>query len=391
MNSTNPLKLLGDMSASQFLSEYWQKKPLLIRQAMPDFQGFLSPNDLAGLACEEEIQSRMVLNQGEQWLLEHGPFAESRFAELPETDWTLLVQSVDKHLPEGKALLRQFNFIPYARIDDLMVSYAPQGGSVGAHFDSYDVFLLQGQGSREWRINGQTDHRLVPDCDLRILENFTAEQSWILAPGDMLYLPPQYAHWGISRSDDCMTYSIGFRAPDYQSLGQSFLAYLQDKMAEAHITLAGRYQDPDLATTGHPAKIQADISKKVNDHLQKIPFNINEVKQFIGEHLTEPKADVFFEQDWPLNKQQFTEALISCTLRLDLQSQCLYDDRAIYMNSERLLLSAEIRPILCQFADEHGLDLLTNSGLQDSLNDATIDALYDWYSAGFCHFERADD
>ncbi len=391
MNNSTPRTLLGGLSVDQFLQDYWQKKPLLIHQAIPDFAGFLTPDDLAGLACEDEIQSRIVLNKDQQWLLEHGPFAEERFATLPETDWTLLVQSVDQHLPEGKALLHQFSFIPYARLDDLMVSYAPKGGSVGPHFDSYDVFLLQGQGTRHWQISGQENHTLVPDCDLRILQQFAPEQSWELAAGDMLYLPPQYAHWGIASSDDCMTYSIGFRAPNYQGLGQAFLAFLQDQMAQDEITLAGRYHDPDLTASTNPAKIQPAMVNSVNTHLQSISFDNNKIAHFLGQHLTEPKPEVFFEQTEPLSKAEFESAIINEGLLLDLQSQCLYDEAAIYMNGEREELSDQTAVLLQGFADRQGLNLDVTPALKTELNDEVVEVLHRWYMAGFCHLGHVFD
>lgn len=391
MDNTKPQTLLGGLSVDQFLTEYWQKKPLIIRQAMPGFAGFLAPDDLAGLACEAEIQSRIVLNKGTQWRLEHGPFDEARFSTLPDTDWTLLVQSVDQHLPEGKALLRQFNFIPYARLDDLMVSYAPKGGSVGPHFDSYDVFLLQGQGTRQWQISGQDNHALVPDCDLRLLQQFAPEQSWELATGDMLYLPPQYAHWGIASSDDCMTYSIGFRAPDYQSLGQAFLAFLQDQMAQDKITLAGRYHDPELRASSSPAKIQPTMVNNVNTHLQSISFDNNKIAHFLGQHLTEPKPDVFFEQPEQIAQSEFKSAVIEAGLVLDLQSQCLYDEAAIYINGEREALTIKTEKILQLFADQQAINSGLLPTLIDDLNDEAIEVLYRWYSAGFCHLGHVFD
>src|SRR3990167_5380334 len=218
--------LLGDITPRQFLTEYWQKKPLLIRAAYPDFTGLLSADELAGLACEEDVQARLVINRQGKWQVENGPFDEARFAKLPKRDWTLLVQGVNHHLPEAATLLQRFDFIPHARLDDLMVSYAPDGGGVGPHFDSYDVFLLQGQGKRLWRIRSEEDLTLVDGAPLRILKNFKTEQEYLLEAGDMLYLPPHVAHWGIAVGD-CITYSIGFRAPSAQELATQFLTYMQ--------------------------------------------------------------------------------------------------------------------------------------------------------------------
>ena len=266
---TKPLALLNHLTPAQFLAEYWQKKPLLIRGAIPDFTGLLSPNELAGLACEEDVQARIIKLKKSKWSVVQSPFDEAVFAKLPKSDWTLLVQSVNHYLPKAADLLAMFNFIPHARLDDLMVSYAPTGGGVGAHVDSYDVFLLQGSGKRKWQISAQTDLSLVDGAPLKILQNFKAEQEWTLKAGDMLYLPPQIAHWGVSESDDCMTYSIGFRAPKTQELQHEFLSYLQD-----NISADGLYADADLTLQNHPAEISADMVKKVSATLQKITWDI---------------------------------------------------------------------------------------------------------------------
>ena len=196
------------------------------------------------LACREDVESRLIRGSGTHWQLDHGPFRKSDFKRLPKTEWTLLVQSLNHFLPEADALLAHFDFIPHARLDDLMVSYAVPGGSVGPHFDSYDVFLLQGQGHRRWQIGTQTDLALLDDAPLKILRHFDAEDEWVLGPGDMLYLPPHVAHYGVAE-DDCMTYSIGFRAPTTEELAQGFLMHLQDTLK-----LEGRYADPDLAPAG---------------------------------------------------------------------------------------------------------------------------------------------
>ena len=189
---------LGDITPEQFLSEYWQKKPLLIRNAFPDFEPPVSADELAGLACEADVESRLIIQNpsNDEWSLENGPFDEERFASLPKTHWTLLVQAVDHWVPEAKALLDQFRFIPSWRIDDLMISYAPKGGGVGPHFDNYDVFLLQAEGQRRWEVGGQY-HEGSPrrnDAPVMILPEWDAEESFILNPGDMLYVPPQQLH-----------------------------------------------------------------------------------------------------------------------------------------------------------------------------------------------------
>ena len=202
--------MLGDLSADAFLQRYWQQKPLLIRHALANYRSPISGDELAGLALESEVESRLVESQGGDWTLKHGPFTEEDFLGLPEEDWTLLVQGVDLWVPEVQALLSQFAFLPPWRLDDVMVSFACPGGSVGPHFDQYDVFLLQVEGQRRWQIGAacSSETPMRDDSPLRILKEFEAEEEWVLEPGDMLYLPPGVAHWGVAETE-CLTFSIG--------------------------------------------------------------------------------------------------------------------------------------------------------------------------------------
>ena len=213
---------LGNLTPDTFLQQYWQKKPLLVRNALPVFNGLLSHKELIQLSGNDEVQSRLVIQKDAQWLLKHGPLSPRDFPNSTENTWALLVQDVNHWLPSANNLLLKFGFIPYARMDDLMVSYAPAGGGIGPHYDSYDVFLLQGPGRRYWEVAANYDSQLVTSAPIKILQQFKAEQSWILEPGDMLYLPPNYAHHGIA-VDACMTYSIGFRAPRHQELIDQYL------------------------------------------------------------------------------------------------------------------------------------------------------------------------
>ena len=205
------------MTQQEFLDQYWQKKPLVIRQAFPDFKSVISPNELAGLAGEPRIESRLVIEKGVggAWQLIDGPFSDKDFSVLPKTHWTLLVQDIDKHVPETREILMPFSFIPNWRFDDLMVSFAPKQGSVGAHTDGYDVFLLQGMGKRKWQVSAGPLHKpaLLENVDIQVLADFEPAQEWLLEPGDILYLPPHYGHHGVAM-EDCMTFSIGFRAPN---------------------------------------------------------------------------------------------------------------------------------------------------------------------------------
>ncbi len=253
---------LGPLSTDEFLRHYWQKKPCLIRQAMPGFEPMLNGDDLAGLACEEMAESRLVTGTAEaaDWTLEHGPFSEADFAALPDANWTLLVQDVEKHYAPLQALMQQFSFIPNWRLDDLMISYAATGGSVGPHVDQYDVFLLQAEGRRRWQIAVSFEAGLLEDCPLSVLKQFSPEQEWVLEPGDMLYLPPNVAHHGIAL-DAGMTWSIGSRAPS----GADLLQGLGEWLA-FHDEEGGRYSDPDL----EPLRRTGELDRKALQNLRRL-------------------------------------------------------------------------------------------------------------------------
>ena len=387
-----PLALLSQLTPSEFLAEYWQKKPLLIKAAIPNFDGLLSPEELAGLACEEDVQSRIVEYKKGVWHAQHGPFTEDDFAALPDTptaehNWTLLVQSVNHFLPEASALLQQFSFIPHARLDDLMVSLAPHGGGVGPHFDSYDVFLLQGQGKRLWRISEQNDLSLVEGSPLRILKHFETKQEWLLEAGDMLYLPPHLAHWGIAVSDgdqDCMTYSIGFRAPKNQELASEFLGFMQDKINQDTIPLSGIYQDADLSLQAHPAEISANMVSTVSAQLQRIQWSSGTVAEFLGRYLSEPKSHVVFDTNKKISQAAFLKQASSRGLSLDLKSLMLFEGERFYLNGEMTKSTSEAAATLKELADYRQLSA---TDLASHLNNDELNALfYAWYLAGYLHF-----
>lgn len=399
MNSKKEsLPLLGGLTPTQFLEEYWQKKPLLIKNAIPNFTGLLSPDELAGLACEDDVQSRIVEYKKGKWHASHGPFSDTDFSKLPEQptkdhNWTLLVQSVNHYLPEAAALLQQFDFIPHARLDDLMVSYAPDGGGVGPHFDSYDVFLLQGQGKRLWRISEQSDLSLIEGAPLRILQNFNTSQEWLLEAGDMLYLPPHLAHWGIAVSDgaiDCMTYSIGFRAPKNQELATEFLGFMQDRLNQDQLVLDGIYQDNDLTLQSHPAEISSAMISKVSAILQKIQWSERDVAQFLGTYLSDPKADVVFEPNKKISMRTFSEKLAKLGIALDLKSQMLFEANCFYLNGEVATLTGDSAEVLKELADNRHLkpvDISSGNHLRQEVDAALLQQLHDWYIAGYLHFK----
>ena len=371
-----PLTILGGIMPEVFLSEYWHKKPLLIRGAIPEFSGLLSPNELAGLACEEDVQSRLVYFDKGKWHCEQGPFAEKRFAKLPEHNWTLLVQSVNHHMQDATELLQQFNFIPHARLDDLMVSYAPNGGGVGPHFDSYDVFLLQGLGQRLWRISEQSDLSIVEDAPLRILKRFETKQEWILSAGDMLYLPPHLAHWGIAVGE-CMTYSIGFRAPSTEELAGEFLNYLQEKRK-----FSGRYSDADLKLQTHPAEISSDMVDKVSTMISVLNWGRDDVADFLGQYLSEPKVHITFDAPETLSEQAFIKKLLSKGICLHPKSQLLVSNQKFYLNGEQVFVPELDNPSLFKLADERVLMAKDLGGVSPQL----INFMYDSLLAGYLIF-----
>jgi len=255
---------LGELTPERFLRDYWQKAPCLIRQAIPGFEPPLDGDDIAGLACEELADSRLVSGRypGREWRVEYGPFDEGRFANLPDSNWTLLVQDVEKHYPPLQELLAMFDFLPSWRRDDLMVSYAVRGGSVGPHADQYDVFLFQASGDRLWQIAATFDPGLLPGCELNVLEHFEPQQEWILRPGDMLYLPPNVAHHGIALGEG-MTWSIGLRAPSAADLAAALGEHLAERPGGGP-----RYADPDLAAGGRPGEIDAPAIGRLRELVQ---------------------------------------------------------------------------------------------------------------------------
>ena len=366
--------LLGGLSPSRFLRDYWHKRPLLIRQAVPDFGGLLSPGEMQQLACRDDVESRLIQGSGTQWQLDEGPFRKTDFKRLPKTEWTLLVQSLNHWLPEADALLAQFNFIPHARLDDLMVSYAVPGGSVGPHFDSYDVFLLQGQGHRRWQISTQTDLDLLDDAPVKVLRHFKAEEEWLLGPGDMLYLPPHVAHYGVAE-DACTTYSIGFRSPLTEELAHGFLVHLQDTL-----TLEGRYADPDLRLQTHPGEISRAMLAQIEAMIARVKWTPRDIAEFTGRYLSEPKPNVFFDApDAPLSRAAFIKLANKSGVALNPKSRLLFAGGRFYMNGEAFTPAADETPALRQLSDQRRLASPPPAALRERL--------YNWYEAGWLEID----
>ena len=363
---------LGAVESAQFLRKHWQKRPLLVRAALPEAAGIFSKASLMRLACRDDVESRLVRRLNGRWQVDHGPFRARALAELPRRGWTLLVQGVESHLPQARALMTRFDFIPYARQDDVMVSIAPPGGGVGPHFDSYDVFLLQAAGTRRWRLSAQSDLRLKQGAPLKILRRFVPTRVLDVAPGDLLYLPPQYAHDGVAHSD-CITCSIGFRAPSRQELCQAFLAWLQDE-----IRLRGRYADRDLALQRHPAWISDAMLTRVEAMLDGLQWRREEVLHFLGEYLTEPKPQTWFTPPQrPLARARFLQEARRQGIRLALKSNMLFHDSRVFINGERVLVPKRARAALVDLADKRALIPWPSAA------DAIADTLHQWYKCGY--------
>ncbi len=360
---------LGDISIEIFLAEYWQKKPLLIRQAFPGFCALISAEELAGLSLEEEVESRLITQQGQDWQVQHGPIAEDTYSTLPERDWTLLVQHADSIDPGFNDLLNAFRFIPNWRLDDIMVSYATDGGGVGPHFDYYDVFLLQAEGKRRWRIGQRCDSHspLQPDLPMKVLKNFETQEDWVLEPGDMLYIPPNVAHWG-EAVGECMTYSVGFRAPSHAD-------FLLDYAQEIASTLPedDRFGDPLLTQQENPGEITTAAIQQFREILQSITSDDKALASWIGQYSTQLKQPVE-----GMSSELSSEELLSNALfRLSPYNRVSFhlDDASAlcFINGEQWVCSALLAEKLSNYsfirasefseADQDVLNELADSGL----------------------------
>jgi 50S ribosomal protein L16 3-hydroxylase len=365
------LPLLGNITPAEFLRDYWHKKPLLIRQAIPGFKPLLSFDALAELARLDHVESRLITLQQGQWELQSGPLPA--LPPKSQREWTMLVQGVNLVDRRADALLRQFRFAPDARLDDLMISYATDGGGVGPHFDSYDVFLLQAQGKRRWRIGAQKDLSLVEGLPLKILSKFKPSEEFVLEPGDMLYLPPHYAHDGVAEGE-CMTYSIGFRAPSYQELGEAFLQFMADS-----IDLPGRYADPGLEVAKHPAELPRHMLDTIADEMNKVRFTADDVTIFLGEYLSEPKHNVFFTPPGALPMGRFVQMASKRGVALSLKSQMLYRGKHVFINGESFSVGKPDKAVLEQLANERML----GGAAVAAASDDVMDALHTWYQDGW--------
>jgi 50S ribosomal protein L16 3-hydroxylase len=369
-----PLPLLGGLSPQAFMKRHWQKKPLLVRQAIANFAPPVDRAALFAMAELDDVQSRLVIGQGSGqpgWRLRQGPFARRSLPALKQPGWTLLVQGVDLQHEAVHALINRFRFIPDARLDDVMISYASDGGGVGPHFDSYDVFLLQAKGHRRWRIGRQKDLSLQPDMPLKLLAQFEPEQEYLLEPGDMLYLPPRYAHDGIAVGE-CMTYSIGFRSPGRGELARELLQRLADVAQES--VASANYRDPGQAAVDEPARLPAALVEFARDSLAAALRSPQSLGRALGEYLTEPKPLVWFDANaHPLPA--------SCGVRLDRRTRMIFDEAHVFINGESFLASGRDARLMQRLGNERQLDARSTAGLSVQAREL----LMDWHSAGWLH------
>jgi 50S ribosomal protein L16 3-hydroxylase len=296
-----------NFNINHFLRDYWQKKPLLIRNPWADWQNPLAPDELAGLSCEEELESRLICQTDAGWEMEQGPLAEERLAALGETHWTLLVQAVDHHVPAVADLIAPFRFIPNWRIDDVMVSLAADQGGVGPHFDQYDVFLVQGLGRRRWQIGPwcDSDGALLPHEDLKLLANFEAVEEWVLEPGDILYVPPGFAHNGVAVGPDCMTYSVGFRAPSRSDLLGHYVDDVLDGIPEDDL-----YRDTDLAAQSNPGEILPDALARLQQMMLESLSDSESFSRWFGTFNSAPKyPDIDWRPETPATPAAVRDAI----------------------------------------------------------------------------------
>lgn len=377
MDIHSPLTLLGGLTAAQFMRRHWQKKPLLVRQAVPDIVPPVPRGELFELAAQEDVESRLIRQGPKGWVLKHGPFARRALPSLQQPGWTLLVQGVDLHHAGAHALMREFSFLPDARLDDLMISYASDTGGVGPHFDSYDVFLLQASGSRRWSIGRQRDLRLQPDVPLKVLAQFEPEESFVLEPGDMLYLPPRYAHDGVAVGGDCMTCSIGLRSPAAAPLGADLLARMAEAQADALQDATGRspvhYRDPGQAAVEHPAAMPGALQAFARQAVEAALRDPDAIDRALGESMTEPKSNVWFDGGEALD--------VLNGVRLDRRTRMLYDTRHLYINGESFRAGGRDATLMRRLADQRVLDA---RDLARASDDA-IALLSDWCEAGWAH------
>jgi 50S ribosomal protein L16 3-hydroxylase len=388
-----PWALLGGISPARFMNEYWQKKPLLVRGAIPAFklakamgQTLTSPisfSDLKSLAGQNNVESRLVKSQ--PWALSRGPLKNKAIPTIHQTDWTLLVQGVNTHHPAAETIMSWFRFIPEARLDDLMISIAGSKGGVGPHIDSYDVFLLQMEGRRHWKISSQKDLSFKKDLPLKILKNFKASDEWVLEPGDMLYLPPNIAHDGVALDSGCQTWSIGFRTPHYKELVNEIL-WRTTEALENHPTLSLLYKDPGQNATLDPALVPEKLIEAVQKHLNELEWSKSDVSCSLASILSEPKPQTIFSPPSSFfDLPGFKKAISQSGISLAPASKSLYDMDFFYLNGESVSDSDEADwSYWCELGRYKKLSALQSRSLSKLIQDET-NPWFEAYQSGWIH------
>ena len=396
MDVHHALPLLAGLTPAQFMRRHWQKKPLLVRGAIPGLKPLLSRAELVALASDEGVESRLIVKKGDGWRMKNGPFVPRSLPPFSQPGWTLLVQGVDGHHAAVHQLLQQFRFVPDARLDDVMISLASPGGGVGPHFDSYDVFLLQASGRRRWKISRQKDLTLQDGVPLKILQNFEPDEEFVLDAGDMLYLPPRYAHDGVAeplagaggKGQDCMTYSIGFKAPSRNVLAAELLYRLadfgdDDSQHASPSVLKKMYSDPKQDATPSPAALPTELIDFAKDAVLAALKDPLAIACALGEAMTEPKAQVWFDE--PAQSEDFSR--VTCGLQLDAKTRMLYDDHHLFINGESYRAQGADARLMHSLADQR--TMLRQALLKAS--PAAKELLSDWHAAGWLHLVEAPE
>ena len=370
MDIALPTSLLGGLAPREFMRRHWQKKPLLIRAAVPEARGLVDRAALFELAARDEVESRVVVRDAERWSLRQGPFARRALPALKQPAWTLLVQGADLHLESAHRLLQRFRFVPDARLDDLMFSFATDGGGVGPHIDSYDVFLLQVSGRRRWKIGRAKTPLLRADVPLKMLSNFAPTEEWLLDPGDMLYLPPGWAHDGVAEGQ-AITASIGFRSAGSTTLGLEVMRQLLDAIEPPD--QERRYADPHQHATTEPARIPDALGRYADESVARLLDDRRARACALGETLSEPKPGVWFDAG--------TAFAPSAGLRLDRRTRMLYDDWHVFINGDSYRAGGRDAKLVRRLADRRVL-LPRDVG---ALSGEARELITQWIAAGWLH------
>ena len=417
MDITQPLALLGGLTPQAFMKRHWHKKPLLVRQAVPELNGpntgafLLGRAVLFDLAAMDSVESRLISHAPlrtqrgapSAWQLKSGPLQRRSLPALKQPRWTLLVQGLDLHHDGIRALMDRFRFVPDARLDDIMASFATEGGGVGPHFDSYDVFLLQVQGRRRWQISQQKDLTLVDGAPLKILANFVPEQTFVLDPGDMLYLPPGCAHDGVALNE-CITYSIGFQAPRRGELARDLLLRMADDVADGMSDSVSEnvsdfvsdnasdkapdtpgsalYRDSKQVAVSSPGEIPLPLRDFAQAALARALRDPHLLARVLGEYLTEPKPSVWFEASPSSSLLSNTSLVVPRgPVQLDRRTKMMFDARHVFINGESFVAGGRDARLMKQLADERSLDARRvaqcSAGAQELLDG--------WIDAGWIH------